>query len=194
MMPMPRSRSITTFTAAITLVATFPASARAHHAMGGGTPGTFLEGLLSGLAHPVLEPAHLAAVLLSGAMAARLDRPTWIVCFVVGSFVGTASLALELPLSPSEALVSISPLLLAGLLVLRSSAGRLADALVLLTVGVVHGLAFAETIVGAESTPLAAYLLGLAIAELALAGLAAVGTLGLVNALNARRGPTPQAG
>jgi hypothetical protein len=36
------------------LLAAAPASA--HHVMGGRTPSTFLEGLLSGLAHPVIGP------------------------------------------------------------------------------------------------------------------------------------------
>ena len=93
---------------------------------------------------------------------------------------GRLEVALELPLSPSETLVSITPLLLIAFLFLRSPAGGLTDALALLGVGVVHGLAFAESLVGAEATPIAAYLLGLAIAELVLAGMAAFATVRLV--------------
>jgi urease accessory protein len=35
-------------------------TASAHHMMGGRTPSTFMEGLLSGVGHPVIGPDHLA--------------------------------------------------------------------------------------------------------------------------------------
>lgn len=44
----------------------------AHHAMGGEVPGTFAEGLLSGLAHPVIGLDHLAFILAVGLIAASL--------------------------------------------------------------------------------------------------------------------------
>jgi urease accessory protein len=179
---MRHRRATTPLLAAIALVTTSPAVSLAHHMAGARTPATLLDGLLSGLAHPLIELPHLAAIALAGAVAARLQRPAWIAYFATGSFVGTLALALELPLSPSETLVAITPLLLAGFLFLRSPAGTRADALALLAVGVVHGMAFAESIVGAEPTPIAAYLLGLAIAELAVAGMAAVATPTLVRA------------
>src|SRR6185436_5259329 len=40
--------------------------AEAHHVMGGRTPSTFLEGLLSGLAHPVIGLDHLAFIVAVG--------------------------------------------------------------------------------------------------------------------------------
>lgn len=185
-MSVERRRAMTSPFAAILLLATAPKAALAHHAMGSRTFGTLVEALLSGLAHPVIELPHLAAILLAGALAVRVGRPAWIGYFVAGSFIGTAALTLDLPLSPSEALVQATPLLLAGFFVLRAPKGRVSDALALLAVGVVHGMAFAEAIVGAEPTPIVAYLVGLAVAELALAGLAAVATLGLFNVLRAR--------
>ncbi|MGZ3291216.1 MAG: HupE/UreJ family protein, partial [Xanthobacteraceae bacterium] len=42
------------------------ASASAHHVMGGKTPATFFEGLISGLGHPVIGPDHLAFLLAIG--------------------------------------------------------------------------------------------------------------------------------
>ena len=73
----------------------------AHHVMGGRLPSTFLEGLLSGLGHPVLGPEHLRFLIA-----------------VAGFF---------------------------------------------------HGYAFGESIYGAETAPLAAYLIGLVAVQSALA-------------------------
>jgi hypothetical protein len=44
--------------------------ASAHHAMGGATPSNLWEGLLSGLAHPVIGLDHLAFVIAAGLIAA----------------------------------------------------------------------------------------------------------------------------
>ena len=52
---------------------TSPASA--HHVMGGKLPSTFVEGLLSGLGHPVIGPEHIAVLLALGLVvgASRLS-------------------------------------------------------------------------------------------------------------------------
>ena len=42
----------------------------AHHVMDGKLPGTFTQGLLSGLGHPVIGLEHLAAVVAVGCLAA----------------------------------------------------------------------------------------------------------------------------
>ena len=44
-------------------------SAQAHHVMGGRTPETFMQGLLSGLAHPVIGLDHLAFIVAMGVAA-----------------------------------------------------------------------------------------------------------------------------
>ena len=44
----------------------------AHHPMGGATPSTFTEGLLSGLGHPIIGLDHLAFVIGVGLMALML--------------------------------------------------------------------------------------------------------------------------
>ena len=45
-------------------------NAFAHHIMGGRTPATFGEGMLSGLGHPVIGLDHFAAVVAVGCIAA----------------------------------------------------------------------------------------------------------------------------
>jgi len=42
----------------------------AHHIMGGRTPATFSEGMLSGLGHPIIGLDHFAAVVAVGCIAA----------------------------------------------------------------------------------------------------------------------------
>ena len=53
---------------ALSTVLTFAASApaHAHHMLGGRTPVTFMQGLLSGLGHPVIGIDHLAFVVAMG--------------------------------------------------------------------------------------------------------------------------------
>jgi urease accessory protein len=187
-MPVRFRRSPRALLAAAAVLATLPTASLAHHAMGGATPRSFLDGLLSGFAHPVIELPHLAAILLAGAVAARVGRPAWIACFVIGSFLGTAALALDLPWSPGERLVEGTLLLLAAASLLRGPITGPTGALILLAVGGVHGAAFAESVAGAEPTPIVAYLVGLAIAELALAGMAAIATSKLLPAREPRTG------
>src|ERR1700737_4823418 len=72
------------------LLITAPASA--HHVMGGKLPSTWLEGLLSGLGHPVIAPEHLgfliAVALVVGACGLSLALPA---CFPAAMAVGVGS-------------------------------------------------------------------------------------------------------
>ena len=64
-------------------------SAFAHHVMDGATPATFVEGLLSGLGHPVIGPDHLAFLLAIG-VAVGVGGPNLALpaLFVVASAIG----------------------------------------------------------------------------------------------------------
>ena len=57
-----RLRSI----APITIAFLFRRARIAHHPMGGKTPSTFIEGLLSGFGHPMIGPDHLAFLVAVG--------------------------------------------------------------------------------------------------------------------------------
>jgi urease accessory protein len=145
--------------------------ALAHHAMDGQTPQTFAQGFLSGLAHPVIGLDHLAfliaAVLLSCVLqgAARYLTPLLFVAATIGGTVVHLG-ALDIPYS--ETLVALS-VLLAGVLVLaRRYPGGLALGLFFLVAGILHGYAYGESIIGAETTPLLAYLAGFALIQYAL--------------------------
>src|SRR5688572_23452238 len=51
-----------------------PALALAHHPMGGTVPATLLEGLLSGLGHPLIGIDHFLFIAGAGVLAAKFER------------------------------------------------------------------------------------------------------------------------
>ena len=146
------------------------APALAHHPMGGTTPSTLMEGLLSGLGHPILGLDHLAFILAAGLLAAPRRRGLVLpLAFVAASFAGSLLHLAEIGLPGGEYLIAGSVILM-GLLL--TSARRLGDgpfAAILALAGLLHGHALAEAIFGAEATPLVAYLGGLAVIEYAVA-------------------------
>ena len=152
----------------------------AHHAMDGATPTTLMQGVLSGLAHPVIGLDHLAFLIALGLLVPLLSRPAVpATAFIAGSWVGVlACVAWGAP-STLEWLVATT--VLGGGLVLLMTAGRpsmsweIALPFLLSAVGVVHGLAFGESIVGSEPTVLSGYLAGLTVVQGVL--VAAVGGL-----------------
>src|SRR5215813_4829063 len=105
---------------ALFLLATAPASA--HHVMGGRTPSTFVEGLLSGLGHPVIGPDHLAFLLAIGVAVGvgglNLALPA---LFVVASAIGVVLHVNGINLPGAEIVVAAS-VLLAGFLLARGRA------------------------------------------------------------------------
>lgn len=150
--------------------------ALAHHPMGGTTPATFMQGFLSGLGHPVIGVDHLLFILAAGAVVFFFgQRLAVLVALLLGTLAGTL-LHVRLPGLPwHDALVALS-LVVLGVLLFRHAdllKGRGAVLLFALS-GIAHGYAYGEAVVGAETTPLAAYLLGFSLIQLALA-LAAYG-------------------
>jgi urease accessory protein len=149
------------------LLAATPASA--HHVMGGKMPSTFVEGLLSGLGHPVIGPDHLAFMVavgvIVGAGGLNLVLP---LAFVAAMAVGVAVHVASLNIPAAEMMVALS-VLLAGFLIARGRAlPLLAWASLFAAAGLFHGYAFGESIFGAETSPLGAYLLGLAAIQAAI--------------------------
>lgn len=154
-------------TAALALVASSPAFA--HHAMGGEMPSTFGEGFISGLAHPVIGPDHLAFLVAVGVATALGGMPLWLpVVFVAASALGVG-VHLSLVDLPAAELVVAASVLLAGFLLARGERVATGAWAVLFAIaGLFHGYAYGESIVGAEPTPLYAYLAGLVLIQSAL--------------------------
>jgi urease accessory protein len=148
--------------------------ARAHHAIGGATPRTFWEGLVSGLAHPVIGLDHLAFTVAAGLVAASLAAPLGRAALMPLTFLaaGAAGAALHVAgygLPQAELLVALSIVALGALLLSRIRVPAAALAALFAAAGLVHGHALSESIVGAEPTPLAAYFSGLVVVQYAIA-------------------------
>lgn len=156
-------------TLAVLLLASAPALA--HHPMGGTTPETLTQGLLSGLGHPILGLDHVAALIGAGLLASRFAAGGWLVpgfvlAMVAGALVHMAGIAVP----AGEVLVAASVILVGAAAALRPRMPVGLAAALFAAAGLVHGHALAEAIIGAETTPLIAYLLGLVTIQTALAG------------------------
>lgn len=148
--------------------------AAAHHLIGGRTPSNLFEGFFSGLAHPVIGLDHFAFVVAVGLVAAlKPQKGVWIpVAFILSTLMGTGIHLLEIDLPLPEVFVSAS-VLAAGLLLAANYNPKLIGAIALAAMaGIFHGYAYGESIVGAQMTPLVAYLAGFATIQLAVSLLA----------------------
>src|SRR5437588_11441393 len=109
-------------TALVAVVFLFATSAFAHHVMGGATPSTLVEGLLSGITHPVIGPDHLAFLLAIGIAVGigglNLALPA---LFVIASAIGVMLHVNGINLPGAEIVVACS-VLLAGFLISRGRA------------------------------------------------------------------------
>ena len=146
-------------------------SAHAHHPMGGQTPETFMQGLLSGFGHPVIGIDHFAFLiviaLLSFTLAgrARLLVP---IAFLGATVAGTLFHlgAADLPLT--EAVIALSVLVGGVAVLVKGSTSALVLAALLGVAGVFHGYAYGEAIVGAETSPMLSYLIGFSMIQYAV--------------------------
>ena len=154
----------------IMLVVAMAVPAEAHHVMGGRTPSTFMEGLLSGLAHPVIGLDHLAFIVAIGVAAGvaglNLAIPA---LFIAASAIGVALHVRGVTLPVAEMLVALSVVIAGAMIASGRSLQALVWAALFVVAGLVHGYAFGESIFGAEASPLAAYLLGLVVVQAAVA-------------------------
>lgn len=140
--------------------------AQAHHALGGRLPIGFGEGLISGLAHPVIEADHLAFVLAVGILTAVSQGGLWLpVWFVGGTVVGCLLNAGSLGLQPAAWMVPLSALLIGGYLASGHEDSRGCNRWLFLAAGALHGLAYSQAIMGSENNSLQGYLLGFAIVQ-----------------------------
>jgi urease accessory protein len=162
---MSASRRLGVF--ALMMMITQPAWA--HHPMDGKLPQTFLQGLLSGFGHPVIGVDHLAAIVGVGILAALAGRSAAVVlAFSVAVIAGVGLHLSKVNLPAGELLVGLTTLLIGALVIARQSMGAGLAALLFAIAGLVHGYALGESIVGAEASPLVAYLLGLLIMQTAI--------------------------
>ncbi len=137
-------------------------AAQAHHMMDllhlRPTP---MSGLISGLLHPVIGPDHLL-FLLALALVGLQRRRIWMLGLLATGLLGSAAGLLLPGLPGSEVLVSLS-LVVVGLVLF----GRL-PAPVLLPAFALHGYVLSASVLGWNTAPLSAYLVGLLLSQGAL--------------------------
>ncbi len=172
-------------------VMAWPMPASAHHALYGRTPETLFEGFVSGLAHPIIEPLHFAAVIAVGVLCGLRGRPvSGVAAFVIGGFLATWATGAAASGLMLELAVAISVFVLGTSILIQLPLQRFALILGLFLIGAIHGAAYAEAILGAGMAPLAAYLAGLSIIQGTIAGVIAY----LSGALREERPLRPVAG
>ena len=152
---------------------TLAAPAFAHHPFGGAAPSTFLAGLVSGIGHPVLGFDHLACVIAVGLVAAVLRRGITVpLAFLLAALTGTGLHLAAVDLPALELVISFSVLLFGLLAVTRRNLSTPAVVALAAFVGMFHGYAYGEAVVGAEPTPLVAYLIGFTLVQGVIAAIA----------------------
>ena len=162
-------------------LAAFPAFA--HHMMGGRTPSTFMEGLLSGLGHPVMGLDHLAFLVAIGVAVGVFGLNLLLpVAFIVAMALGVLLHVNGAGLPGAELVVAASVLLAGGLLAWGRPLPVAAWGALFAVAGLFHGYSLGESIYGADRSALGAYLLGLVVIQ----SLLAIGVALLVRHYGAR--------
>jgi len=143
-------------------LATTAGTASAHHLMGGKIPSTFADGILSGLGHPIIGPDHLAFLVALGVAVGvgGLSFATPFL-FLVAMASGVAAHVAAFNIPAAEMIVALSVIVAGVLLALDRRIPASGWAAIFSIAGFFHGYAYGESIYGAETTPLAAYLVGL---------------------------------
>ncbi|NIA70907.1 HupE/UreJ family protein [Pelagibius litoralis] len=156
--------------AASGLLSLIASPAWAHHPMGGATPSTFMEGFLSGIGHPIIGVDHLAFIIAVGLAAAfttqRLLSP---LAFVLATVAGCLLIVSGVALPFAEIVITGSVALVGGLVLSGRKVPSAAYLAIFAVAGLFHGWAYGAAIVGAETTPLLAYLAGFGLTQYGIA-------------------------
>ena len=147
-----------------------PQPALAHHATGGKIPANFFEGFLAGLAHPLIGLDHFAFVVAIGLLAAGQVRGALLPAgFVIAAMVGTGIHLLKVDLPIAEVAIALSVIAFGAMLIWQNRPNWYVLASLAAIAGLFHGYAYGEAIVGAQMTPLVAYLLGFTLIQYGVA-------------------------
>ncbi|HCF29406.1 MAG TPA: urease accessory protein UreJ [Cyanobacteria bacterium UBA11049] len=147
-----------------------PQPALAHHALGGKIPSNFFEGFISGLAHPLIGLDHFAFVMAIGLLASGRIRGALLPAgFIIAAMAGVGIHLLKLNLPANESAIAISVIAFGAMLVVQNRPNWIVLAFLAAIAGLFHGYAYGESIVGAQMTPLFAYLLGFSLIQYGVA-------------------------
>lgn len=155
----------------VALFALFSDRLMAHHVNDMQLPRTFTEGLLSGLAHPVIGPDHLAFIIALGLVAYMIKKPVQLPLFFVGgTLAGCFAHMAGIDLPMVEPMIASSVVLVGALIALKSvGEGSKLWLPAALIAGAIHGYAYGESIIGSVTSALTAYLIGFAVVQFVVA-------------------------
>ncbi len=146
----------------------------AHHPMGGEAPGTLAHGFLSGLAHPVIDLEHalfVLAVAVLASFSSRLRWPQWL-AFIAMTVVGATLHYAGWQSALAELAIALS-LVVAGVMMLADRREMVWPTAVFFAVaGLFHGYGYGAAIIGSETGPVVAYLIGFSLIQVLLLVLA----------------------
>lgn len=147
-------------------------SANAHHVMDSQLPKSIFEGLLSGIAHPVIGLDHLLFVISIGLLAAlsRKSLPTSLIAFILAGFSGVLFHTLGLALPKVEQVIALS-VLLSGLIIFGRIRSQSVLSMFAACAGLFHGFAYGEAIYGAPVEITLSYLFGIGLIQCGIAAL-----------------------
>jgi len=146
-----------------------PMPSLAHHPFGGSTPDNLFEGLVSGIGHVLIGPDHFAFVVASGLLAGIAVQGIVIpIAFALAGLAGTGVHLQGWDLPAPETCIAASVLIFGILLARKHQPQTFWLAGLAAIAGLFHGYAYGEAIVGAEMTPLTAYLVGFTLTQLAI--------------------------
>ena len=149
-------------------------------------PSTFTAGLLSGVGHPIIGLDHFAFIAGVGIASAFLPRGiVAIMAFVAATVVGCALHLQGVTLPAAEIVIAASVLLVGAAIMTGRAMPAMLAAGVFALAGLFHGYAYGEAIFGAEQTPVAAYLIGFAAIQTAIAAVAMLITASLASMASA---------
>lgn len=144
-------------------------AALAHHPMGGQTPSTLAQGVLSGIGHPIIGVDHFAFGIAVGLAAAFVaGRYITPLAFVLATVAGCAIMVLGGTLPFAELVITGSVVLLGAVVLAGRSLPVMGLIALFAGAGLFHGWAYGAAIVGAETTPLVGYLAAFAATQYAI--------------------------
>ncbi|MGB0843568.1 MAG: HupE/UreJ family protein [Alphaproteobacteria bacterium] len=143
-----------------------PSVAFAHHPLGGEVPSTLFQGLISGLAHPVIGFDHLAFIIAVGLVTAFaskqfMGRFMGPLGFLGGMFAGCLLTLTGLQIGFVEYVIMLSVVGMGSFAMFGRTLGSTAAVVALAAIGLFHGYAYGGAVIGAEASPILTYLLGL---------------------------------
>ena len=113
---------------------------------------------------------HAAFIVAAGFFLATVKGGMWgVLALIVGALLGAALHLAGAGLPGAEIGVALSVILIGGLVAARRRVGLTWLAGGLALAGALHGYAYAESVFGAEATPLVAYLVGFSAIQLGIA-------------------------